>query len=356
MSTQDESDSKTEEATEKKVNDAVVKGQIAFSREVPVLASLFCVTAFFQFGAEILAIKLTYLMSTFLEQSGILLLTAAPEAAALMWRLGSAVTLVLLPLFATLMLGGLVAGFGQGGLKLVSERIKPKWSRISLGQGAKRVFGIKGTVEFLKSVFKLALALVITCFVMYHSLLRVPEMIFQHPRTMTQNLLSLISTLFVCTCVTMALIASADLLWARYSWRRDLRMSHQEVKDEHKQMEGDPLVKARIRSVGRDRARRRMLNAVPKSTLIVANPTHFAVALQFQPGVNAAPVVVAKGQDLIALKIREIAELHGVPVFEDVSLARALYKSVKLDQVIPPMFYEAVAELIRLIYRSNAKS
>src|SRR5690606_16254387 len=117
----------------------------------------------------------------------------------------------------------------------------------------------------------------------------------------------------------------------------------------HKQSEGDPLVKARLRSLGRDRARRRMIAAVPTATLIVANPTHFSVALRYRPNKDAAPIVVAKGQDLIALKIKEIAAANSIPIFEDVQLARALYKQVNVDQMIAPEFYQAVAELIRVI-------
>ena len=126
-------------------------------------------------------------------------------------------------------------------------------------------------------------------------------------------------------------------------------MTKQEIKDEIKQSEGDPLVKARLRSLGRDRARRRMISAVPTATLIIANPTHFSVALRYRANEDAAPIVVAKGQDLIALKIREIAAANSIPVFEDVQLARALYKQVNVDQMIAPEFYKAVAELIRVI-------
>ena len=127
-------------------------------------------------------------------------------------------------------------------------------------------------------------------------------------------------------------------------------MSRQEVKDEHKLSEGDPLMKARMRSIGRDRARRRMFADVPSATLIVANPTHFSVALRYEQARDAAPVVVAKGQDLIALKIREIGEANNLPVFEQVELARGLYKSVQIGQTIPPAFYQAVSELIRAVY------
>lgn len=127
-------------------------------------------------------------------------------------------------------------------------------------------------------------------------------------------------------------------------------MTKQEVKDEMKQSEGDPIVKMRLRSLARDRARQRMISAVPRATLIIANPTHFSIALRYIRDEDAAPVVLAKGQDLVALKIREIAEANGIPVFEDVALARSMYKQVSVDSVIPSQFYQAVAELIRVVY------
>jgi flagellar biosynthesis protein FlhB len=126
-------------------------------------------------------------------------------------------------------------------------------------------------------------------------------------------------------------------------------MTRQEIKDEHKQAEGDPLLKSRLRSLGRDRARQRMIASVPTATLIVANPTHFSVALRYVPAKDSAPVVVAKGQDIIALKIREIAEAHDIPVFENIQLARSLYKQVQVNNVIAPEFYKAVAELIQFV-------
>ncbi len=170
------------------------------------------------------------------------------------------------------------------------------------------------------------------------------------PEFLRENLVRLL----VANVLAITAIAGFDLAWSRIHWKQELRMTRQEVKDELKQSEGDPLVKARLRSLGRDRARRRMINAVPTATLIVANPTHFSVALRYRPNEDAAPIVVAKGQDLIALKIREIATANSIPVFEDVQLARALYKQVNVDQMIAPEFYKAVAELIRVINARHA--
>ena len=149
--------------------------------------------------------------------------------------------------------------------------------------------------------------------------------------------------------IAMALIAGVDLLWTRFHWMQELRMTKQEVKDEHKQAEGDPILKSRMRSLARDRARQRMMASVPRATLVIANPTHFSIALRYVREETAAPIVVAKGQDLVALKIREVAEEHGIPIFEDVTLARSMFKQVSVDSMIPPQFYQAVAELIRII-------
>ena len=152
----------------------------------------------------------------------------------------------------------------------------------------------------------------------------------------------------------MLIVGAVDVVWSRFHWKRDLRMTKQEVKDELKQSDGDPIIKSRMRSLARDRARRRMMTAVPRATLVIANPTHFSIALKYVRDEDSAPVVLAKGQDLVALKIREIAEANGIPIFEDVALARSMYKQVSVDSMIPAQFYQAVAELIRIVYANKA--
>jgi flagellar biosynthetic protein FlhB len=145
-------------------------------------------------------------------------------------------------------------------------------------------------------------------------------------------------------------LVAADLVWTRIFWLRDLKMTRQEVKDEMKQVDGDPIVKARLRSLARDRARKRMIAGVPRATFVVANPTHFAVALRYVKEEGGAPLVVAKGQDLIALKIRAIAAEHDIPIIEDKLLARSLYKAVEVDKMIPPEFYKAIAEVVFFLF------
>jgi flagellar biosynthetic protein FlhB len=174
-----------------------------------------------------------------------------------------------------------------------------------------------------------------------------PEAIPELVLTTAMRLLSVV-------CVVTVLLLAADLIWARAHWRRELRMSKQEVKDEMKRSEGDPLKKAKLRSLALDRLRKSMIAAVPKATLVIANPTHYAIALRYVKEEGGAPLVLAKGQDLIALKIREIAEKNAIPVIEDKLLARSMYDSVEVDRTIPPEFYRAVAQLIHFLYGKSA--
>jgi flagellar biosynthetic protein FlhB len=156
-------------------------------------------------------------------------------------------------------------------------------------------------------------------------------------------------------CIATALLMSADVFWSRFHWKQQLRMTRQEVKDEVKQAEGDPLVKSKLRSLAMDRSRKRMMAAVPRATLVIANPTHFAIALRYVREEGGAPMVLAKGKDIIALKIREIAEQNLIPVVEDKALARSMYNSVEVDRPIPAAFYRAVAELIHFLYARNQR-
>jgi flagellar biosynthesis protein FlhB len=356
MSEEADKESKTEDATEKRVSDAVEKGQVAFSREIPILASLLCFTAYFSIAGSELAQDLSFFLGRLLERAGSLPLNNAIDAMAVFQQLALGAGALVLPFLLVIMAGGLAAAFMQSDPRFVANRIEPKFSRISVRKGWQRIFGLQGFVEFLKSVAKFTLAGAVTVIALRKPFRHLMDGMFQHPIALLGSLSETIFSLLSSVCAVMAAIAALDFFWARFSWRRDLRMTRQEIKDEHKQSEGDPMVKVRIRSIGRDRARRRMLKAVPQATLIVANPTHFSVALRYRPGLDAAPVVVAKGQDILALRIREIAEAGNVPVFEQVELARALYRSVKIDQMIPPAFYLAVSELIRLIYQSAGNS
>jgi flagellar biosynthetic protein FlhB len=225
---------------------------------------------------------------------------------------------------------------------------------VSPGAGAGRIFGAPGLVEFLKSLFKFG-AITIVCLILLNADRKaVIDAMFTDPSALPALILSLVIRLVSAVCVTLVILVAADLVWSRFRWRSDLRMTRQEVKDEMKQSEGDPLVKSRLRSLARDRARRRMISAVPRATVVIANPTHYAIALRYDRSKGGAPLVVAKGVDLIALRIREIAAQHAIPVIEDRPLARAMYDAVEVDQWIPPEFYRAVAKILHFLYTRPA--
>ncbi|MBB5704007.1 flagellar biosynthetic protein FlhB [Ochrobactrum daejeonense] len=354
MADDTDKDSKTEEATEQKVRDALDKGNMPFSRETPILAGIASFLVIALFVAAPATAKLAIFLRELIDRPEDWLLNSAEDASRLFGVLALAVGAALAPVFIIIPLAGVAASALQNAPRFVGERIRPQASRISPVKGWQRIFGRAGQVEFGKSLTKFLAASLIVFFVFFKGNSLFSDAIASDPGALPEFLRENIVRLLVANVLAIAAIAAFDLAWSRIHWRQELRMTRQEVKDELKQSEGDPLVKSRLRSLGRDRARRRMINTVPTATLIVANPTHFSVALRYKPNQDAAPVVVAKGQDLIALKIREIATQHSIPIFEDVQLARALYKQVNIDQMIAPEFYKAVAELIRVINARHA--
>ncbi len=338
-------DSKTEEATEKRIHDALEKGQVPFSKEAGALASLVAMLAILGFVAAPAAVSLGGALSRFLDHPQEWRLETGADAAALLWQAFGLAALALFPAIALLALAGVLAALLQNPPRLIPDRIAPKLSHIALDKGFSRVFGLRGQVEFLKACFKLGAVGVVAFVFLGDSRFDVIAVMQKDAEAIPAVILQLAIKAVLLIVLLTAVLVVADLLWARASWARDLRMT-QEVKDEHKDVDGDPVVKARIRSLQRDRARRRMMASVPRATMVIANPTHYAIALRYVKGESRAPMVLAKGRDLIALKIREIAELHAIPVIEDKRLARSLYNSVEIDRMIPPEFYKAVAEII----------
>ncbi len=349
-------DSKTEPASEKKIRDTVEKGQLPFSKEAPLFFSFLAILVFTIFFAYDQITGFGAFLAAFLERPEEWSLSSDVNASSLyeavFLEIGK-----LLGVFITLMI---VAGIGgsilQNSPRAVLDRVQPKLSRISPAGGWKRLFGAQGIAEFLKSVAKLLFTIAFLVGTMRGVHTTLLEGMLADPESFGLVIRDILIQLLVTITLVMAAIAGVDLLWQRFHWLRDLMMTKQEVKDEHKQAEGDPIVKARIRSVARDRARRRMMAAVPKATLIIANPTHYSIALRYVRDQDAAPIVVAKGQDLVALRIREIAQENNIPIFENVALARSMYKQVTVDSMIPAQFYQAVAELVRIVYARSAQA
>jgi flagellar biosynthetic protein FlhB len=339
-------ESKTEEPTERRVRDAVEKGNVPVSREASIFASLagiLIVAAFLLTGP---VARLSFSLEQLIDEPGGWALDDGSDASRLFGAIGGEASRFLLPLIVTLALAGLVASFLQNAPQIALERIRPDASRISIHKNWQRIFGTQGRTEFFKAAFKFVIVSIVAVVLLKSEEHRVVNAMFVEPTAVPELILAIAMRLLAAVSVATIVLVAADLVWVRVHWRRDLRMSRQELKDEHKEVEGDPFVKARLRSLGRDRARRRMIAAVPKATLVIANPTHFAIALRYVREEGGAPMVVAKGQDLVALKIREIAEEHAIPIVEDKALARSMYDSVEIDRMIPAEFYRAVAEII----------
>jgi flagellar biosynthesis protein FlhB len=346
MSDTDDKDSKTEAPSDKKVRDAVEKGNIPFSREAPLFASILGILLALTFAARSATKSLTEKLSLFVNRPQDFRLESGSDATALIHAVALEVGQFLIPTIAILAACSLAASILQNVPSVVSERIRPQWNRISPVSGWNRIFGRQGLVEFSKSLFKFGTMTLVSLLLLKSEQYKVLNAMLTDPSLLPELMLTMAMRLVSAIAIATIVLVAADLLWARFKWRSDLKMTKQEVKEEYKQMEGDPMVKARMRSLAQDRSRKRMLAAVPKATFVIANPTHFAIAMRYERSEANAPIVVAKGKDLIALKIREIAEKSGIPVIEDKPLARSMYDHVEVDRMIPPDFYKAVAQIL----------
>ncbi|KQQ38212.1 MULTISPECIES: flagellar biosynthesis protein FlhB [Rhizobium/Agrobacterium group] len=356
MSDDQDKDSKTEDPTGKKIQDAMDKGNIAISSEVAIFASTLAFYIYLIFFLPQNTAHLAEVLKDLVER---------PEQ----WRIDSSADLVslcayvllqsayfMLPAAVLFMGFGLLASAGQHMPSFILERIRPQWNRISPMSGFKRLFSMQGMVHFGKSLIKIVAAGIIMYLSLRNEYFKLLDSIFSDPQTLFPILARIIKKMIIVVLACTFLVAALDIAWTRFHWFTELRMTKQEIKDEMKQSQGDPFVKARQRSIARDRARRRMINSVPRATLIITNPTHYAIALRYVAQESEAPVVVAKGQDLIAMRIREIAQEHGIPIFEDPPLARSMFAQVSVDSVIPSVFYKAVAELIHRIYAGRRQN
>ncbi|MFZ2100359.1 MAG: flagellar type III secretion system protein FlhB, partial [Oricola sp.] len=327
-----------------------------FSKETPILFSLLAIVFMVAFVMPGRMTDMGQQLATMLDQSFEYRLSQGGDVYWLIQRVIMIAGAVTVPLFLALILAGIAGSAVQNTPQFVAQRIKPQMSRISLIKGWERIFSVKGFAQFLTAVAKLVFASVLVGVILHDLIEQMMQGMNMEISAFLVVMRDMLLKLFAAIISAMAIIATADWFWTRFQWRTDLKMTRQEVKDEVKQSQGDPIVRARLRSIAIDRARRRMMSAVPSASLVIANPTHLSIALRYEPGRDAAPVVVAKGQDLIALRIREIAQENGIPVFQNIELARAMYKNVALDQIIPPEFFKAVAELISIIRRRAQKS
>lgn len=258
-----------------------------------------------------------------------------------------------LPLLLIAMILGILGHGIQTRFLFTMETVKPKFSKLNPISGIKKLFSLKKLVDLIKNLFKVAILLVLLFNLVKSDLSPIARMLDMPIFNSTTEMLHMVFVLVQNVCIAFAVVAFFDFLYQRWDYENNLKMTKQEVKDEYKMTEGNPEIKGRIRRIQRQMAMSRMMQSVPEADVVVKNPTHFAVALKYDPEKHGAPVVLAMGKDYLALRIIEVAEEHGVFVMENRPLARALYASCKVEREIPAEFYGAVAELLVYIYRLN---
>lgn len=345
---------KTEEPTQKKLQEAFEKGNVAFSREVGSFMMILLMAIIISaYAPSILRSSRDLLVKFIAEPEGINADLNGVSQIFYHLAFGS-IALLTVPLLGSVVVA-LASGLLQNGIVLSAESIKPKLSKISPLAGLKRLFSMRTVVEFIKNIIKITIVGVVAYYVIHPQMAVIRQLTGKSVEDMLLFLGLLASKLVIGMALAMFFIALLDLIYQRLKHIKELRMSKQEIKDEYKQSEGDPMIKAKLRQLRQEKAKQRMMAEVPKSDVVITNPTHFAVALSYVPSKSKAPVVVAKGKDLIALKIREIAEENDVPIVQNPPLARALFDSTDLEEEIPLAHYEAVAKVISYVYELKGR-
>src|SRR6266702_5490479 len=345
----DDTDDKTEDPTQKRLEDAHARGDVAKSHEVNtwfVIAGATLVLSTFSgsMGGGILVPMRSLIANSWMIQTDGAGLMALAQT--LSYAVLAAVGVPLLMLMLAAIAGNMI----QHRLVWSGESLKPKFSKISPGAGFKRVFGKQAAANFLKGLGKLIALSVVMTMILWPERHRMEAMVKLDPTAMFGATTSMTVHLLGAVVAALAIVAIADYFFQYRSWFQRQKMSLQEIKDEFKQSEGDPHIKGKIRQLRQQRSKKRMMAAVPKASVIITNPTHYSIALSYERGMSA-PICVAKGVDNIAFKIREIAREHDIPIVENVPLARALYATVEIDQEIPMEHYHAVAEVIGYVMR-----
>lgn len=345
---------KTEDPTPKKREEAFEKGNVPFSREVGSFLMLFFLALIVAWYSPGIMRGTRNLLTSFIAEADNMAVDRAGVSAIMRELAFGSITVLIVPLIGSVIVA-LAAGFMQNGIMFSAESIKPKFSKISPLAGLKRLFSMRSAVEFIKNVSKITLVGVVGFMAVFPELKGLEQLPSDSAYAMLLFLAKLGTRLTVGIAIAMFFVALFDLVYQRFQHTKSLRMTKQEIKDEYKQSEGDPVIKQRLRALRQEKAKQRMMAEVPKSDVVITNPTHFAIALSYRPSENKAPVVVAKGQDMIALKIREIAEENDVPVIQNPPLARALFNSTELEEEIPLIHYEAVAKIISYVYQLKGK-
>lgn len=341
---------KSEEPTEKRLRESREKGQIARSRELNTLAIMLAgAGGLLAFGGSLGSALLSIMSGNFSLSREVIM----DERSMTIWLLASGKVAVdaLAPLFLALLIASIVGPIALGGWLFSAKAMAPKMSRMNPLAGLKRMFSAKALVELLKALAKFTLVLTVALAVLAANVDDLLAIAHEPIESAILHAAQVVGWSALWMACGLVLIAAVDVPFQLWDNKQKLMMTKQEVRDEYKDSEGKPEVKQRIRQLQREMAERRMMQAVPQADVVITNPTHFAVALKYDPSKGSAPVLLAKGGDFTALKIREIAQEHKVMLLESPALARAVFYSTELDQEIPAGLYLAVAQVLAYVYQ-----
>jgi len=349
MAENPEEHEKTEDPSQKKLDDAHAKGDVAKSHEVSSWFAMVAATLMIMVLAGDMATSISTQLKTFLGQAH-QMPTDGESLRSLSRVLVFGVFGAMAFPFLLMVIAGFAGNLVQHKIILSTEPITPKLSKISPGAGFKRLFSTTSLVNFTKSLAKMAIVGTAIGVIIWPNRDRLDTLIFMDPAAILTATHSMAGEVLVGVVAILAVVAALDFAWQKHVWWEKQKMTIKEVRDEHKQMEGDPQIKAKLRQVRQERGRKRMMANVPNASVVITNPTHYSIALQYESGMDA-PVCVAKGVDAVAMRIREMAKDHDIPLVENPPLARALYAGVEIDDMIPEEHYKAVAEVIGYVMR-----
>jgi flagellar biosynthetic protein FlhB len=344
----------TEEPTQRRLDEAKAQGDIVKSQEVSTFIVLgggtLAIAIFGPWAAESFART----FSIFLEQPDQILVDPGAMMGLMRGTLLH-VAMIFGPPIGFLVAAALAAHLLQNSPTFNVERLMPDFSKISPQAGLRRLFGLDGVTNLLKGLIKIAIVGSIVWMTLWPMRGQLSLVLDESPAEMTGDMMHLLMRVLIAVLSVLAVMAVLDYFLQRFRFYQRNRMTKQELKEEFRSNDGDPLIKARIRKIRMEKARKRMMAAVPQATVVITNPTHYAVALQYEQGKMDAPLCVAKGTDALALRIRAVAEEHKVPVIENPPLARALYATVEIDETIPQEHYKAVAQVIGYVLKLTGK-
>ncbi|OEG00417.1 flagellar biosynthesis protein FlhB [Vulcanibacillus modesticaldus] len=341
---------KTEKATPRKRQESRKKGQVAKTNELPSAIIFLLIFIMFFLLGPYLAKNIINLYYKVFDQYLIWEVTPS-NIRILFLEFIADLVWIILPIFIVAFIGGLLGNLVQIGFLFTSEPLKIKFERLNPIEGAKRIFSLKSLVEMTKSILKI----IFVGYIAYSVLLDEKDNLLSlYYYDLTEIIVfigNLLIELGLKTSLLLIVLSLFDYLYKKYEYEKNIRMSKQDIKDEYKKTEGDPLIKGKIKEKQRQMAMSRMMQAVPEADVIITNPTHFAIAISYKPEEMEAPMVLAKGMDYIALKIKELAKEHQIATVENKWLARTLYHQVEIGESVPEELYHAVAEVLAYVYR-----